>query len=217
MPLGTPALVASGGAVADNATSTAYTPTANALQLAFVAGRASSAVTDPDITGAGGLTWSPITLASYDIGSGIRVSLRAFAAVAPSSPSSIQITGTATGAGRTVIEVVEVTGASPTITNFDDGVDASAGDPAIVLPSAPVALVIACFAGAMGTAVAPPSGFTEIVDNNTDASLTIEVAYDATSPPTSFAYATSATNPTVAIGLEVSAAALLARFAAEWT
>lgn len=209
MPLGTPTLVTpSVGGGFTNATTAAFTPTLGATLLAFGASRGSSLPGAIGLTPSA-LTWTPLIAGLYDAGSGVRVRARAWAAVASSAPS-MTVRIDSTGAGKSGLVVAEIVGSAGAPANYATDTDATRqlnGNPSMTLGYAPApdSVGFAFFAGAGSSAINPPAGFTELEEQVFNTDLIMELAYDASSPGSSAAYAT-ANSRAVGFYIEVVAA-----------
>jgi hypothetical protein len=206
--LGTPALATPSVIIsAVNVTTASFTPTASALLIVRVGTRHSSLMGDPTISDTAGLAWSLLAAGVHDTGSGTRHKARAWAAIAPASPSSMTVTGSATSTGRMGISVVQVTGFGGLPGNAA-AVNSATGDPTIVLGSTPAtnsAVIAFLSAAATTSGISPPAGFTELDDVTDGAGLSLHCCYDMTSAPASIAYSTT-WNTSVGIAVEVTEA-----------
>lgn len=208
MALGTPSLATPTVHNASNSVVTAsFTPTASALLVVMVGARASSVLNgEPSISNTGGLSFTPLASGVYDAGSGTRQRGRAWAAVAPASPSSMTVTGSSTSSGRMSIAVVQITGHAG-IPGNAIAADSVSGDPSMTLGSAPAAssLVLAFLTAAGTAALSAPAGFIELDDTSDGAGIVLHCCHDITSAPTTTTYS-STNNQSVGIAIEVAEA-----------
>lgn len=200
MALGTPTLATpSVGGTNTNVTTAPFTPTLGATLVAFGACRGASLPGAIGLTPSA-LTWTPLVAGLYDAGSGVRVRARAWAAVASSAPS-MTLRIDSTNAGKCGLFVAEITGAAGVPANYAADNDLN-GDPSMTLGYAPAASStgLAFIAAEGSTAISPPAGFTELDERVYGTDLIMDLAYDASSPGSSAAYATADTR---AVGIYV--------------
>lgn len=197
------------GAGGTGITTASFTPTLGALLIALGACRGSS------LPGAltlnpSALTWTPLVADLFDDGAVPRVRGRAWAAVVSSaSPMTVQVSSTS--AGKCALAIVQITGAAGIPSNYASSNDSGA-DMTVVLSSAPAAssTVIGWYAAAGSTAVAPPSGYTELDDQVFNSDLRVQAIYDAVSAATSTSWSSTNANG-VGILLEVQESSGAAR------
>ncbi|RVO38511.1 hypothetical protein CN093_17450 [Sinorhizobium meliloti] len=202
MPVGTPALATPQiGATAASVTTASFTPTANALLIAFCAGRGSSA-TIPTISDSLGGTWTPIGTGN-DAGN---VTGRLFYQVAGASPSAMTVTVNTTGGTQAAVGVIEVSGAGTDFSNYQVGINA-AGDPSVTMGAYTAGSRVMVFGiGNAGAAWTSPTGFTELFDSEVATNLRLVPSYNDSSASTSLSWVSAATD-SIGFGLEVKEAA----------
>lgn len=201
MPVGTPALATPQiGATAASVTTASFTPTANALLIAFCAGRGSSA-TIPTISDSLGGTWTPIGTGN-DAGN---VTGRLFYQVAGASPSAMTVTVNTTGGTQAAVGVIEVSGAGTDFSN-QVGINA-AGDPSVTMGAYTAGSRVMVFGiGNAGAAWTSPTGFTELFDSEVATNLRLVPSYNDSSASTSLSWVSAATD-SIGFGLEIKEAA----------
>ncbi|WP_457659454.1 hypothetical protein [Sinorhizobium medicae] len=201
MPVGTPALATPQiGATAASVTTASFTPTANALLIAFCAGRGSSA-TIPTISDSLGGTWTALGTGN-DAGN---VTGRLFYQVASASPSATTVTVT-TGGTQTAVGVIELIDAGTDFSNYQAGTNA-AGDPSITMSAySSGSRVMAFGIGNAGAAWTSPTGFTELFDSEVATNLRMVPSYNDSSASTSLSWVSAATD-SIGFGLEIKEAA----------
>jgi hypothetical protein len=164
MPVGTPVhRVRNNGTGGSITTTVMFTPAVGSLLLVPVGRKSNVSVpTEPTISG-GGLAWSLAGQSTMDVGSGQRWRYGLWKALVTEPVAAFAVTSTQIGGTPTIFMCCEIPGAAAGITNLDFDED-TAGDPVAVLGAAPAAasisMAFAVFDGT--TAVAPPSGFTEL-------------------------------------------------------
>ncbi|WP_158244109.1 hypothetical protein [Sinorhizobium medicae] len=202
MPVGTPALATpQAGATAASVTTASFTPTANALLIAFCAGRGSSA-TIPTISDSLGGTWTPIGTGN-DAGN---VTGRLFYQVAGASPSAMTVTVNTTGGTQAAAGVIEVSGAGTDFSNYQVGINA-AGDPSVTMGAYTAGSRVMVFGiGNAGAAWTSPTGFTELFDSEVATNLRLVPSYNDSSASTSLSWVSAATD-SIGFGLEIKEAA----------
>ncbi|MDX0467451.1 hypothetical protein GOC67_16595 [Sinorhizobium medicae] len=202
MPVGTPALATPQiGATAASVTTASFTPTANALLIAFCAGRGSSA-TIPTISDSLGGTWTPIGTGN-DAGN---VTGRLFYQVAGASPSAMTVTVNTTGGTQAAVGVIEVSGAGTDFSNYQVGINA-AGDPSVTMGAYTAGSRVMVFGiGNAGAAWTSPTGFTELFDSEVATNLRLVPSYNDSSASTSLSWVSAATD-SIGFGLEIKEAA----------
>ncbi|MDX1201089.1 hypothetical protein GOL94_27545 [Sinorhizobium medicae] len=202
MPVGTPALATPQiGATAASVTTASFTPTANALLIAFCAGRGSSA-TIPTISDSLGGTWTPIGTGN-DAGN---VAGRLFYQVAGASPSAMTVTVNTTGGTQAAVGVIEVSGAGTDFSNYQVGINA-AGDPSVTMGAYTAGSRVMVFGiGNAGAAWTSPTGFTELFDSEVATNLRLVPSYNDSSASTSLSWVSAATD-SIGFGLEIKEAA----------
>ncbi|WP_208179113.1 hypothetical protein [Sinorhizobium medicae] len=201
MPVGTPTLATPQiGATAASVTTASFTPTANALLIAFCAGRGSSA-TIPTISDSLSGTWTPIGTGN-DAGN---VTGRLFYQVAGASPSAMTVTVT-TGGTQTAVGVIELTDAGTDFSNYQAGTNA-VGDPSVTMSAySSGSRVMAFGIGNAGAAWTSPTGFTELFDSEVATNLRLVPSYNDSSASTSLSWVSAATD-SIGFGLEIKEAA----------
>ncbi|RVQ68150.1 hypothetical protein [Sinorhizobium medicae] len=202
MPVGTPALATPQiGATAASVTTASFTPTANALLIAFCAGRGSSA-TIPTISDSLGGTWTPIGTGN-DAGN---VTGRLFYQIAGASPSAMTVTVNTTGGTQAAVGVIEVSGAGTDFSNYQVGINA-AGDPSVTMGAYTAGSRVMVFGiGNAGAAWTSPTGFTELFDSEVATNLRLVPSYNDSSASTSLSWVSAATD-SIGFGLEIKEAA----------
>ncbi|MDX0921805.1 hypothetical protein GOE04_11560 [Sinorhizobium medicae] len=202
MPVGTPTLATPQiGATAASVTTASFTPTANALLIAFCAGRGSSA-TIPTISDSLGGTWTPIGTGN-DAGN---VTGRLFYQVAGASPSAMTVTVNTTGGTQAAVGVIEVSGAGTDFSNYQVGINA-AGDPSVTMGAYTAGSRVMVFGiGNAGAAWTSPTGFTELFDSEVATNLRLVPSYNDSSASTSLSWVSTATD-SIGFGLEIKEAA----------
>jgi hypothetical protein len=196
--LGTPTSPVGRAGGTTSCTTDSFTPTSNALLIAFIATRKSGGPpATPTISDSADLTWSEVSLLATDFSSSPDFTSRVMVALAPASPSSMTITANCTDSTGIGLCITEVTGGSTTVTNVATGTD-TAGDPSATLGSAPAATsCVLSFAWKEDAANlwTEPTGFTELYDVQPQTvSGRMGVAYDNTSPTEGPHQWTSASN-----------------------
>ncbi|MDX0965360.1 hypothetical protein GOL41_17345 [Sinorhizobium medicae] len=202
MPVGTPTLATPQiGATAASVTTASFTPTANALLIAFCAGRGSSA-TIPTISDSLGGTWTPIGTGN-DAGN---VTGRLFYQVAGANPSAMTVTVNTTGGTQAAVGVIEVSGAGTDFSNYQVGINA-AGDPSVTMGAYTAGSRVMVFGiGNAGAAWTSPTGFTELFDSEVATNLRLVPSYNDSSASTSLSWVSAATD-SIGFGLEIKEAA----------
>ncbi|VTZ61786.1 hypothetical protein [Sinorhizobium medicae] len=202
MPVGTPTLATPQiGATAASVATASFTPTANALLIAFCAGRGSSA-TIPTISDSLGGTWTPIGTGN-DAGN---VTGRLFYQVAGASPSAMTVTVNTTGGTQAAVGVIEVSGAGTDFSNYQVGINA-AGDPSVTMGAYTAGSRVMVFGiGNAGAAWTSPTGFTELFDSEVATNLRLVPSYNDSSASTSLSWVSAATD-SIGFGLEIKEAA----------
>jgi len=203
MPIGTPTLRGSGGGTT-SATTGSFTPGANDLLLAWVAGRRNTSVpVQPTCSDSTGLTWTGVTNGdiSYNPGANPRLRGRLFWARAPGSPAAMTVTGSITDAASTGIIVISISSAQSSFSNIKSTTAAS--NPSVTMDSSPASTsIVAGFTTAGGTpAQTEPTGFTELTEITANTNLKLAASYDSTSP-TAGPHAFTSAQPTIALLVE---------------
>lgn len=200
MPVGVPTVLNTAGAVGATATTASFTPTANALMIAFAAARGASA-TIPTVSDSLGGTWTPIGTGN-DAGN---VTGRLFYQVASGSPSAMTVTTNNGGGTQAGISVIELTDADTDFSNYQAGTN-GAGDPSVTMSAYTSGSRVMAFGiGNAGAAWTSPSGFTELFDSEVATNLRMIPSYNDSSASTSLSW-TSAATDSIGFGLEVKEA-----------
>lgn len=195
MPVGTPVhrLVNNGTGAIITTTGTASFAVGS-LVLASVARRGGAALPPAPVVSGGSLTWTAlIPDGTLDTGSGVRLRLSLWGTLITAAAPAFAVTTTQTSGPTTSLIVTEIPGAAGTVTNYaydDDG----AGDPAATMGAAGAASIAMAFLAVdAATGINPPSGFTELRENNTAAGLTHQTNFIA-SPTTTATWSTAGGN-----------------------
>lgn len=200
MPFGTPTApttpVTGNGAA--SITSASYTPSAVSLQFALLSTRKGDTLAAPTVSDSVGLTWVLLTDASVDLGSGARVRQRIYMASVGTSPAAMTVTLTVNDTARATLQLLEMTGYSPTPTNVNFATTTT-GSPSVTLPLSPVAtsMLLGFFACANSAAAppTPPSGFTEVEQfYNATGQIQVETCYQSGGGAATNAWSSAAIN-----------------------
>ncbi|RVR12115.1 hypothetical protein [Sinorhizobium meliloti] len=202
MPVGTPALATPQiGATAASVTTASFTPTANALLIAFAHFRGSSGAI-PTISDSLGETWTPVA-AGQDGGF---VGGRLFYQVVSASPSARTVTATSAGATQTGIAVIEVTGAGTDLSNYQFDITTGTAQTLNMAAYASTSQVLAGVVDNAGAASSFTGPFTELYDSNLATNLRSSVAYESGATATTTINITTGSSDNYAWALEIKEA-----------
>ncbi|MDE4602470.1 hypothetical protein LOF12_14100 [Sinorhizobium meliloti] len=203
MPAGTPTLAtAAVGASATSTTTASFTPTANALLIAFAHFRGSSGAI-PTISDSLGETWTPVA-AGQDGGF---VGGRLYYQVVSASPSARTVTATSAGATQTGIAVIEVTGAGTDLSNYQFDITTGTAQTLNMAAYASTSQVLAGVVDNAGAASSFPGPFTELYDSNLATNLRSSVAYESGATAAATINITTGSSDNYAWALEIKEAA----------
>ncbi len=184
MSLGTPTNNASKSQGAGQVlTSTAFTPTANALLLAHFHGQGASAPSVPSVTDTAGLTWTLVSNTGGTFNSTNRC-LTVWA-IAPDSPSSMTVSAdwgaSITGSAMRVVEITGANTTTPILTGSTIGTSGSSTTPAPgTAPALTPGNVQMLWVSTRAGSVSPEGGWTELYDDTTGGACTIAAYYNTT-------------------------------------
>lgn len=191
MAVSTPVLATPGtGATATSATTASFTPTANAILIAFTMARGGSAAI-PTISDSLGGTWTPIA-AGQDAGF---VTGRLFYQEVGASPSARTVTAAATSATQTALAIVEVTGAGTDFSNYDFDITTGTSQSMTLSSYAAGSQVLAGIVDNAGGTQTFTGSLTELYDANLATNTRSSIAYeDAATAPTTINVTSSASD-----------------------
>lgn len=199
MAVSTPVLATPAtGASSTSATTASFTPTANALLIAFAAFRGSSG-NIPTISDSIGGTWTPIA-AGQDAGF---VGGRLFYQEVGASPAARTVTAVSTGATQTGIAIVEVTGAGTDFSNYEFDLTDGTSQSVTMAAYGAGSQVLAGIVDNAGSNTTEPVDFTALFDSNLATNLRVGIAYDDGATATTNLTWTTGSSNNYAWGLEV--------------
>ncbi|MQW25146.1 hypothetical protein [Sinorhizobium meliloti] len=199
MAVSAPIVAASAGTGFATVTTSSFTPAASSLLIAFVVARGSGAGIPNAISDSLGGTWTALSAGNVVGNSAARLYAREVG-----SSAAMTVSATRSGGTQTAIVILQFTGAGTDFSNFQ-AVVASTGTShtANMAAYASGSQVVGFVTTNSGTAQPPPSGFTEIYDNNPTTNTRIQVQHaSGATAPTAITWTTSSSS-TVAFGLEV--------------
>lgn len=194
---------ASIGATATSVTTASFTPTANSRLFAIASSRPANGV-PPVVTDSLGGTWTLLTGSNIDFGN---INGSIYYRDIGASPAAMTVTATSTGATQVGIQCFDVTGHSTDLSNYASNTNA-AGDPTVVLPSAPAAAsfgIAACLVNAGGTPTTFPTGYSQVYQVQLATNLRMCLFTDSTSAGQTQAWVTPGTD-TIGYGFEIKEA-----------
>lgn len=199
MAVSVPSIVATAGSGFATVTTSSFTPTANSLLVAFVAVRGSNAGVPSNISDSLGGTWTALSAGEDAGNSAACLYTREIGSAASMTVSATRSSGT-----QTAIIILEFTGAGTDFSNFQAVVAATGtSHTANMAPYAAGSQVVGFVTTNAGQAMPPPSGFTEIYDDNPVINTRVQIQHaSGATAPTAITWTTSNAS-TVAYGLEI--------------
>src|SRR6185436_6326738 len=183
------------GAAATSFTSASFTPTANAIHIAFMNARTGAAAI-PTITDSAGNTWTLVSGTNLSVGAGnLKCSLYYW--VAGASPAAMTATVTSSGAIACSLMIVAYTGAATDTANINVNQN-TAGDPAPTNAAMAATSTGLAFnsqnAGAAPTATPLAQGYSSIINSAPATNLRHTLFTDQSSPANSVSWTSTGTD-----------------------
>jgi len=183
------------GAAATSFTSASFTPTANAIHIAFMNARTGAAAI-PTITDSAGNTWTLVSGTNLSVGAGnLKCSLYYW--VAGASPAAMTATVTSSGAIACSLMIVAYTGAATDTANINVNQN-TAGDPAPTNAAMAATSTGLAFnsqnAGAAPTATPSAQGYSSIINSAPATNLRHTLFTDSASPANAVSWTSTGTD-----------------------
>ena len=183
------------GAAATSFTSASFTPTANAIHIAFMNARTGAAAI-PTITDSAGNTWTLVSGTNLSVGAGnLKCSLYYW--VAGASPAAMTATVTSSGAIACSLMLVAYTGAATDVSNINVNQN-TAGDPAPTNAAMAATSTGLAFnsqnAGAAPTATPSAQGYSSIINSAPATNLRHTLFTDSASPANAVSWTSTGTD-----------------------
>ena len=183
------------GAAATSFTSASFTPTANAIHIAFMNARTGAAAI-PTITDSAGNTWTLVSGTNLSVGAG-NLKCSMYYWVAGASPAAMTATVTSSGAIACSLMLVAYTGAATDTANINVNQN-TAGDPAPTNAAMAATSTGLAFnsqnAGAAPTATPLAQGYSSIINSAPATNLRHTLFTDSASPANSVSWTSTGTD-----------------------
>lgn len=203
MAVSTPVLATPGvGATASMVTTASFTPTADAILIAFAMSRGSGAEIPDSISDSLGGTWTPIA-AGQDAGF---VAGRLWYQEVGASPAARTVTTTIPAGSQTALAIVEVTGASTDFSNYNFDITTGTSQTVNLSPYSAGSMVLAGVIDNAGASSSFPGPFTELYDANLATNTRSSIAYESGATATTSINITTGSSDNYAWGLEIKEA-----------